>query len=303
MKKSRMRIESSAVGENISVVLWECENPKGVVQIVHGMSEHIERYDDFASFLTDNGYCVIGHDHLGHGSTMRDAKHEGFFAEANGWDRLVEDVKRVHDAAEEKFGKLPYIIFGHSMGSFVARTYASRCGDANAFVFSGTAGRNPALAIAKILVKSQIRKHGLYAKGDFLNGMAFGSYCKRIKDSKSPYAWLSRDREAVEKYENDPLCGFVFTNAGFRDLFDGIGEISEKGWAGKVPNVPILLIAGADDPVGSYGKGVKEVADRLRNTGHDVTLKLYDKARHEVLNEINRQEVFTDVLNFIEGVS
>ena len=157
----------------------------------------------YLRLFDDNG-IVLSVMTFGHGSTCA-TQSRRFFAEANGWDRLVEDVKRVHDVAEEKFGKVPYIVFGHSMGSFVARTYASRCGDANAFVFSGTAGRNPALPIAKILVKSQIRKHGLYAKGDFLNGMAFGSYCKRIKDSKSPYAWLSRDKEAA-KNRNDPLC-------------------------------------------------------------------------------------------------
>ncbi len=293
----------SATGQGMLYTrIWESPGePKAIVQIIHGMAEHIERYDRFAGFLNKQSILVVGADMASHGKSINKAGGiRGYFGPENGWDALVEDIHAVHGAIKRSYCDLPYILFGHSMGSFLARSYAARHGaGVDGFVFCGTAGKNPALPIARLLARQEMHSKGPETPSALLNKLSFGAYNKAFRPNRTASDWLSRDEKEVNKYISDPACGFVFTAAGFRDLFDGLDEISGMKWAAKVPRRPILLIAGGADPVGSNGKGVKQVAQWLEKTGHRVACKLYPEARHELLNEINREEVQADVLSFI----
>ncbi|MBO4847719.1 MAG: lysophospholipase [Clostridia bacterium] len=277
--------------------------PKAVIQIVHGMAEHAKRYDDLARYLNSQGYAVFAEDHPGHGASINGRGVKGYFAPENGWSLVVEDIMTLHNMIKAEYPGKKYVLYGHSMGSFLARTCASRYpGEFDAFVFSGTAGRNPVLAIAKTIANSHIKKTGGAKPDDQLNGMAFGAYAKHIKPARTVFDWLTHDEAIVDKYIADDLCGFPFTSAAFRDLFDGLGEISGAKWAEKVPNVPIYLLAGKQDPVGAYGKGVVEVCENLKKTGHSmVVLQLYENGRHEMHNELNRDEVYRGIAAFLRS--
>lgn len=284
--------------------IWQPDEPRICMQIIHGMAEHIARYDEFAKFLAENGVLVYGMDLAGHGKSIRDGEPYGYFGEANGWDHLIEDNMTMHDMVLKEYPSLPRVLLGHSMGSFLARTYAGRRGtDFDAFIFSGTAGGNPALPIAKLLAKSAIRKGKGKEPNLTLNNLSFGAYNKQFKPQRTEFDWLSTNTESVDRYIEDPLCGFVFTSYAFLDLFNGLSEIAGRTWAERVPNKPILLIAGDHDPVGSNGKGVRQVAKWLKSTGHEPCLKLYPNGRHEMLNEPNREEVYRDVLLFLESLA
>ncbi|PWM61781.1 MAG: alpha/beta hydrolase [Clostridia bacterium] len=295
----------SATGQGeLYVRVWEPENqPKAVLQIVHGMAEHIERYDRFARYLNQNSILVVGADNASHGKSISKDGIRGYFGAEHGWNSLIQDIQSVHSIIKQSYCDLPCILFGHSMGSFLARSYAARHGDdLDGFIFCGTAGKNPALPVAKLLARSEIRKNGASTPSRLLDKLSFGAYNNAFKPNRTPFDWLSRDEAEVDKYVDDPACGFVFTAAGFRDLFDGLGEVSGPQWARRVPKRPILLIAGDADPVGANGKGVKQVEAWLVQSGHRVKCILYPGARHELLNETNREQVSDDVRLFIEGV-
>ncbi|MBS1480296.1 MAG: alpha/beta hydrolase [Christensenellaceae bacterium] len=295
----------SATGQGeLYVRVWEPENqPKAVLQIVHGMAEHIERYDRFARYLNQNSILVVGADNASHGKSISKDGIRGYFGAEHGWNSLIQDIQSVHSIIKQSYCGLPCILFGHSMGSFLARSYAARHGDdLDGFIFCGTAGKNPALPVAKVLARSEIRKNGASTPSRLLDKLSFGAYNNAFKPNRTPFDWLSRDEAEVDKYVDDPACGFVFTAAGFRDLFDGLGEVSGPQWARRVPKRPILLIAGDADPVGANGKGVKQVEAWLVQSGHRVKCILYPGARHELLNETNREQVSDDVRLFVEGV-
>ena len=279
------------------------ENVRAVVQLAHGMAEHIDRYGDFAAFLNESGIAFAANDHAGHGRSLKDEAHQGYFAPENGWTAAVEDLRTLRATVKDRFPGVPHILMGHSMGSFMARTYASRYpDDMDALIISGTAGRNPVLGIAKVIAKYERKKNGPMVPSKTLDKLAFGAYNKQFQPSRTDFDWLSRDEKHVDEYVQDPLCGFPFTAEAFLDLFTGLGEISAKDWAQKVPDVPILMIAGDCDPVGSNGKGVKEVEKKLLETGHRVKLILYPGGRHEMLNELNYRDVYRDILDFLNTV-
>ncbi|MDO4568495.1 MAG: alpha/beta hydrolase [Clostridia bacterium] len=297
-------LESRTNEEPIYVRMWLPDGEAAaVIQLVHGMAEHIGRYADFAMFLASRGYAVVGHDHAGHGQSMLNSAHEGVLADSHGWERLIDDTRTVFEYASGLYAGKPYMLFGHSMGSMVLRSYMMRYSDADGFIICGTCGRNPAIGMARLLAKLQIARHGAAAKGAFLDKLAFGGYNKRWTEEGDPLSWLSANVENRRRYEADPRCGFLFTNGAFLDMFDGIKEISSPAWARSAAHKPILLIAGADDPVGSFGDGVKQVNDALLAAGHEVTFKLYAGMRHEILNEDGNEEVYGDVLDFADAVT
>lgn len=284
--------------------VWKPDEVRACVQIMHGMAEHIERYDDFARFLCDHGILVFGMDDPGHGKSIPADGSLGYFGRESGWDNLIKDNKTLHDLVLKEYPSVPRILFGHSMGSFLARSYAGRTGyDYEAFIFSGTAGKNIAIPIAKLIARNAIRSGEGLLPNRQLDQLSFGSYNKAFSPSRTEFDWLSRDKALVDKYVEDPLCGFTFTSYGFYDLFCGMQEISNLNWAKRVPNRPIFLLSGEQDPVGNNGKGVKQVARWLSKSGHTVCMKLYPEGRHEMLNELNREEVYGDVLLFIETVA
>ena len=276
---------------------------KAVVQIAHGIAEHIDRYRDFMAFLAENGYAAVGDDHLGHGKTIRDHSEQGFFAEKDGWDHVVADMDKLHDMMKEQYPDIPYVFFGHSMGSFLTRTYLIKHPDKyDAAVISGT-GHQPRLmvlggyAAACLFVKIQ----GARTVGTTLNDIAFGSYNKGYKNPRTIYDWLSRDPAVVDAYAADPLCGFIATNGLFRDMMGGIKFITDQQNIEMMnKEKPIYFMSGDADPVGENGKGVTRAYDAFCRAGlHDVTLRLYPGGRHEMLNELNKDVVYKDILNWL----
>ncbi len=278
---------------------------KAVIQISHGMCEHMMRYAEFAGFMCGHGYAVCGNDHLGHGLTASDDEALGFTCEGGGAKHIINDLHTMNDKAHEMFGGVPLILLGHSMGSFIARLYLSLYpGTVDDAILSGTAGPDTPAGAAKILAKLDMIFHGSHHRSKFITKLAFGSYQKRYPADSPEYFWVTRDEEKRKAYAADKFCTFTFTSQAYYDLFDILSRVSKRSWAEKIrKDMPVLMIAGDMDPVGSYGKGVTAVYERLRNAGvKDVTLKLYRDAHHEVLNETNRAEVYDDILSWSDRV-
>lgn len=274
---------------------------KAVVQLSHGMCEYVRRYEHVAKFFCENGIVFCGNDHLGHGDTAVTDENLGFTSEGGGADFMVEDVRKLTEIIKERYPDKPIILFGHSMGSFIARIYLTKYTDISAAIIEGTGGPESPTAMGKAVASMVMRLKGERHRSKMLDGIAFGNYNRRIGKHCLASAWLSRDDDLVSRYMSDKYCKYVFTARGFYDLFDLLGRVSEKSWAGLVPKtLPILLASGDADPVGNYGRGVKTVYDRLIAAGvENVTLKLYPDARHELHNETNKDEFLRDVLDFI----
>lgn len=304
----KMKIPSSVSGKELNTVLWECPEPKAVLQIAHGMAEHIMRYDGFARWMNEKGVVVAGNDHLGHGQTAENNGELGFFAEKNGWEYIVEDVERVRKKLSEMYPGLPYFIFGHSMGSFVVRTYITKdwAKDISGAIISGT-GNVPAAAVsAGSAIGSVISLFcGKRHRSNTVNGLAFGSYNKAFVPARTDFDWLTKDEAVVDEYIADEKCGYVFTCRAYKDLFHGLKFIGKGKNIAKVrKDLPVLFISGDKDPVGDSGRGVAQVFDKFRKAGiKDVSMKLYEGDRHEILNELDKETVYADCLAFIERVS
>jgi len=286
---------------NIFARCWYPENEvKAIFQISHGMAEHGERYEDFANYLCKKGFAVAVEDHIGHGKSVNSDDDLGYFGENMGWDSFVEDERALTEILKKDFADMPIVFFGHSMGSFVAREYIRRYGNderIKAAIFCGTSGKNPASGIAIRLAGMIAKLKGSNHRSEFINKIAFGSYNSKIKDAATPFDWLTTDKNQVSKYNADKYCGFLFTAAGYKDLFSILHLVSQKQWYKDMTgNLPILLTAGEDDPVGAYGKGVKQVYNDLKQAGkNDITLKLYPGMRHEILNETKNTVVYEDI--------
>ena len=279
--------------------------PRAIVQIIHGIAEYIDRYDGFMSYLADNGIIAVGTDHLGHGKSIESEEQTGFFAFENGWDYVVRDEEVLRLAMQENYPKLPIVVFGHSMGSFMARTLIIRYPDAfSAAIISGTGNQGAVLVNGGLFMGNLVTGlKGAHHYSKFLNNLAFGSYNKIYENPKTDYDWLSRDEANVRKYIDDPLCGFIPTCSLFRDMMTGIKFVStKKNLADMRKDMPVYFMSGAMDPVGECGKGVQKAYDNFIEAGmEDVSIKLYPEGRHEMLNEINKDEVYTDILTWLNS--
>jgi alpha-beta hydrolase superfamily lysophospholipase len=265
------------------------------------MSETTARYDHFARFLAENGLVVVMNEHEGLGEH---AETLCYFEPKNGADYLVADMKGLTEYVEVEYPRLPVFLLGHSMGSFLARKYAALYGSELAgLILSGTSGKQAGARLGRALATAQKKVRGDKSVGRLLSLMAFGSNNKRIDNPVNAHAWISSDDEVCIEYKKDRYCGFPFTASGYHDLLSMIVEINTSSWYRKVPKeLPIFIFSGAEDPIGAWGKGVVEVYDRLKKTGHaDVIAKLYPGGRHEMLNEKNKEEVYLDVLNWIQN--
>lgn len=277
---------------------------RAVFQIVHGMTEHIERYADFMAFLAENGFAVFAHDHMGHGKTGTAAGELGFIAEDSGHEILIEDVRVFAEAVMADFHGKKHVLMGHSMGSFIARHYAARYGGGLAgLVLMGTGGPNPAAKAGLTVTRILKKNHGAHYVSKLIYKLAFGSYNART-NGETPYDWLSVNKENVQKYLADELCGFPFTVSAMHDLITLTAECNTPEWACAMPReLPVYLVAGSEDPVGDYGAGVKKVCRMLHLAGvRDAKIKLYRRARHEILNEACFPIVCEDILKFAERV-
>lgn len=282
------------------IYIPECE-VKGLIHIVHGMTEYIERYDSLMSSLAENGYVAFGFDNLGHGKTAKDDSELGFIANKNGWKYLVNDVEAFSLAVKRIYPDKPIYLMGHSMGSFIARLAAVSFNQLyDKLIICGTGGRNPFSGAGLIFIDIlKALKGGKYISNTVIN-MAFGSYNKRFDDS-SKYNWLTKDKTIIEKYEADKFCTFSFTVSAMHDLVTLNNVCNKKKWYSEISKtIPILLISGEEDPVGNYGKGVKQVYNDLLKSGAKAKLKLYPNCRHEILNDTCKAEVISDILNFIK---
>lgn len=279
--------------------------PRAIVQIIHGIAEYIDRYDEFMSFLADNGIIAVGTDHLGHGKSIESEEQTGFFAYDNGWDYAVRDEEVLRLAMHENYPELPIIVFGHSMGSFMARTLLIRYPDAfNAAIISGTGNQGAALVNGGLLMGNLVTGlKGAHHYSKFLNNLAFGSYNKIYENPKTEYDWLSRDEANVQKYIDDPLCGFIPSCSLFRDMMTGVKFITnKKNLTAMNKDMPVYFMSGDMDPVGECGKGVQKAYNNFLEAGmKDVSIKLYPGGRHEMLNEINKDEVYTDILAWLDS--
>ncbi len=275
-------------------------NIRGIFHLVHGMTEYIGRYEPLFTSLVSAGYLCVGFDNLGHGNTARE-EDLGFIASKNGWQFMVDDVKLFADSIKAEYPNLPYILMGHSMGSFITRIAVSRHTDlADKYICCGTAGSNPASDVGIMICNIIKVFRGERAVSPFLENMAFGAYNKRF-DGDTKYEWLTKDREIIEKYAADKYCTFPFTVSAMRDLMTLLKMCNDKKcFKNTKNNLPILLIAGDSDPVGNYGKGVKEVYNNYKSANiKDVSMILYKDCRHEIHNDSCKEDMIEDILKFI----
>ena len=294
----------SSTGKDLYAKKWYNENIneyKGVVELVHGMEEHIGRYDDFANFLASNGFIVYGHDHLGHGKSVKNDKELGDYDCKNGWFRLAEDIHLFQEKIKEENPNLPRFILGHSMGSMLLRTYVTIYDDKlNGILVLGTSGQKsgitPALLIANIIKLFRGKKH----KSKFLAHAMGLSLNKNFKPIKTGAEWLTRDEALLAERRKDLNPNRKFTVESYIQLLKGIKYINKMKNIKKTIDIPILLASGTMDPVGEDSKGVIRLYNRMKKAGLNVEMKLYEDARHEILNELNRDEVYDFLLGWIE---
>lgn len=289
---------------DIHAACWEPEGPIiAVLQLVHGMVEYINRYEDWARYMAAQGVLVIGHDHLGHGESVDKDKEHGHFPVGRGNDYLIGDIHRVRMATQRRYPQIPYFILGHSMGSFLTRQYIMLHGkNLTGAIIMGTGSQPmPLVKAGRLLCQALQLRYGWKHRSDLVESIAFGSYNKRIKPLRTPKDWLSVNEENVDKYLLDPYCSFQFTLSAYDQMFKGIEYIQKPRHIRQIPKtLPLLLIAGAEDPVGNYSKGVEAVADSYVKAGiSDVMVILYDQDRHEILNENNKEQVYEDLSQWI----
>lgn len=262
MIKKHFHFSSSDGIHKIHGIMWrpDGENEiKGVLQIVHGMVEFIERYDDFAAFMCSKGFVVAGEDHLGHGGSVNSSEEYGYFAKKNGMGFVVEDNYRLKKHMEREFAGKPYFILGHSMGSFITRLFIMKySNEISGAIIMGTGNQPPLLAgIGGALTRVIALFKGWKYRSTFINNMAFGSYNKRFAPARTPYDWLTKDKAIVDAYSADERCTFLFTLSAYKDLFGAVSEIGKVDNIRKVrEDLPLLIVSGGDDPVGGFGKGV-----------------------------------------------
>lgn len=294
---------SSNGANKIRALIWQDdEKPAaGVVQIAHGVCEHIGRYDDFARFLASNGFVVCGNDHLGHGKTVELEAELGYVYEGDNVN-MVRDMNTLHNIMAKRYPDIPYIIFGHSMGSFLARIYAAAFGERlSGAIFCGTGQLPPAVVLLEDPVKAIMDKLPENSSTPASVVHVFEKLTKKVLKDTDEFAWLSRSTENIENYRNDPLVGFNMTPSLAKELIILAVKASDPLWASRLPKtLPVMLISGAKDPIGMFGRGVLAVSDALVKEGIEPEVILYPADRHEILNEVDKDKVYADVLKFIK---
>ena len=282
----------------LHTLLWIPEGEvKAVLQIVHGMSEHIERYDEFGRYLAGRGVAVVGHSHLGHGRTAKDEEELGWFGWPDGNEYLIGDIHRTREKTRFRFPGVPYYILGHSMGSFLTRQYLGLHGGglAGAVIMGTSDLPNALLKTAEKLCLWMGKRKGWRYRSPFIDGFVIRGFEKKLG-----IGWLSKNDESNRRYQDDPMCGFAFTLNGFYHFFRTVQRVNALEAAAQMPkDVPILFVSGGEDPVGSNGRGVRAVFRRWQKQGAQAQIRLYDGMRHEILNEVDRLQVYEDIDNWM----
>lgn len=306
MGKIEFKLPSKDGIHKLHVVFWKPDKEtRGVIQISHGMIEMIERYDEFARYLNDNGFAVIGNDHLGHGLTAGRREDFGYFCRKNMSATVVSDLHRVTRYAKKHYSNVPYFLLGHSMGSFMVRRYIMTYGnELTGAIIIGTGRQGAFTLISGKALAAFIR----LAKGDrhrskLLEWCAFHDYLERIKSPRTESDWITRNEKIVDWYRENKYCNFKFTVNGYRTLFEVLTFIQKDQNIENIPReLPLLFLAGGMDPVGNYGKAVNEICCEYKKKGiNDVRMKLYPDDRHEILNELDKEQVYSDILRWLEN--
>lgn len=307
MTKKILYYDSKDGQNRIHAVRWTPDKePVAVVQIIHGMAEYIERYEEFARFLTEKGFVVTGEDHLGHGKSVGKDGTYGYFCEEDPASVVVEDVHRLRKYTQKEYKDLPYFMIGHSMGSYILRNYLSRYGEGlSGAVIMGT-GSMPTWMLMANWLMTEIGTwiFGSKKEAKLIDTIIFGSYNQRILQPETNVDWLSKNQESNQKYIKDKLCGFIFTMNGFRTLGTFVWRAQDKKRISKIPKqLPILMVAGKEDPVGNYGEGVTNAYNTLKSAGiTDIKMKLYENDRHELVNETDREDIYEDIYGWIHKI-
>ena len=306
MEKHDIVLESS---DGVSLFGYSRVNengpPKACLLLVHGMAEHIGRYQHFAAFMADKGFAVYGFDLRGHGVTGEQKGPPGFFAEENGWRLVVEDIDLWIDKIREDNAGLPVVLVGHSMGSFLARSYAAAHGEKLAgLILSGT-GRDPGImgSVGILIARIESEMNGKRAPSILLDRLTYGPFARSVKQRRTRFDWLTRDDKHVDLYIADPLCGRLMTAGFYFDFLRGIREVGKPSIIRRTPlDLPVYFFSGSRDPVGGFTRGVTHIYKEYLKAGlFNLSLKFYSDGRHEMLNETNRDEVYRDVLAWING--
>jgi alpha-beta hydrolase superfamily lysophospholipase len=308
VRKEELTYKSRDRQTTLHAIRWIPEGePVAILQIIHGMQEYIDRYDEFANFLAEKGILVIGNDHLGHGKSVGDKGTYGYFCKNDPATVLVRDAHRLKKMTQEDYPGIPCFILGHSFGSFVAREYITRYGTGiKGAIIQGTAYM-PTGTIRSLsgLVNFLQFIMGEKYRSNMVNNMAFKGYLSRIPDHKTNFDWLSHNDESIQKYIADPACNFVFTLNGFKTMADILKRVQDMDEMENIPkDLPVLITAGKEDPVGGYGEAPKRLfaiyTNELKMT--KVELKLYDEMRHELQQEIGREKIYAEQYEWIKKV-
>ena len=309
IKQETKAFKSSDGITDIHVVVWypdeeKYKEPLGVIQISHGMIDHIERFSALAEYMADRGFVVAGNDHLGHGDSVVSKNKWGYFSKKDSSHNVVNDLYHLTKIMKKKYPGLPYILVGHSMGSFMARRYAIEHGsELTGLVILGT-GNQPSVMVHGGLAAAYLVG---FIKGDeyistFLKYLMFGSYNKRIANQRTDNDWITSDETIVDEYNADPKCSYTFTVNGIKGLLSTIKFIKKKSNIAKIPrNLPVIMASGLEDPVGGYGRDVKKLYKLYTKYIDDVELRLYEDCRHELHSEKNKEEIFKDLYRWINN--
>ncbi len=306
VQRNDIAFDSLAAGIKINARLWadDQESPKAVAQIVHGMAEHIDRYGEFARYLAQRGFAVCGHDHIGHGGSVDNEEQLGHMPMRGGKDILTGDMDKLRELMTARYPGLPYFVFGHSMGSFATRCYLARHGTGLAgAIICGTGNQAAALSLAGNALCHAIGAiRGASYRSKLMDNLAAGGFNKAIDNPRSSVDWISHNAQNVEAYLADPRCGFMFSVGAYAALTDMSHEAVTKACVAAYPkDLPLLYVAGEQDPVGDCGKGVRAAAKLAQDAGiGDVTMRLFPSMRHEILNEDGKAQVMADIAAWIE---
>ncbi|WP_249028645.1 alpha/beta fold hydrolase [Tannockella kyphosi] len=295
---------SSNLTSTIQYYIYEPDsNPKGIIQLTHGMMERIELYEEFIGFMCDKGFIVCGHDHIGHGHSGELSDSFGFFANTAGYRYLIEDLHQLNTIIKEKYDDLPYFLIGHSLGSLVARNYLRLyANEVDGCVFSASGSASPLTVLGLIYVEFKIKRSGPHFVSESFEKTIFGNFNKGQKDKFS--GWLCSNQEFIETFKNDSLCQFGFSLSAYRDLLTLFYQSNKQNWFTSVPNeMPILLLSGNQDPIMNNGKDMLKVEENLRKTNHTkINSYLYDGSMHNLFHEIDRSTVFNDIYQWITAL-
>ena len=305
VEKIEFFIPSTNGYNRLHTIMWKSDCPTfAILQISHGMIEHIERYDDFANYLAERGILIVGNDHLGHGKSVTSHDEFGYFNASDSSKTVVDDLHQLTTLIKSKYPGIPYFLLGHSMGSFMARRYIMTYGnELDGAIIMGT-GQQPALALkaGKLLVHLISLFKPMTYRSKLIEQACFGTYNNRFKPRRTKSDWLSQDTAVVDAYIQDPFCDFTFTLNGYLTLFNTLSFIRRTQNIKQIPkSLPIFMVAGKEDPVGNFGKMVRKVYNHYKKIGiQDISLKLYENDRHELLNELDKKQVYADLYTWLK---